>query len=45
MVRANSKPGCQTKSEAHICSLLPLFLTNKGRRAGDEGEVTINPIM
>jgi hypothetical protein len=23
MVRANSKPGCQTKSEAHICSLLP----------------------
>lgn len=24
MARANSKPGCQTKSETHICSLFPL---------------------
>ena len=24
MARANSKPGCQTTSEAHICPLLPL---------------------
>lgn len=24
MAPANSKPGCQTKSEAHIYSLLPL---------------------
>ncbi len=45
MVRASSKPDCQTKSEAHICPLLPLLITNKRRRAGDEGEVTISHIM
>ena len=46
MERAIPEPGGHgiESGEHTIHSLLLLFVINKGRRAGDEGEVTIRPI-